>query len=179
MTQAMIKRTARTLAGLALLILAGLLLVASLVALQGANDESRRVDAIALVWTTPPAPEHLNYTVDLYRRGYAARLLLVGEDPAAVQAALVAQGLPVDVVVLAEGPGDRWDQFQHAAAVAQQQGIGSILLVDTPGTLLRSLKMARDLGLRAYSAPVPATPLDAGVVLREAAAYWRYVLFGR
>ncbi|MCG8346395.1 MAG: YdcF family protein [Chloroflexales bacterium] len=178
MTRPIIVRILHYLRVLIGMILAAWLLVCGLAIIQGQNDETRRVDAIVLVGTPPPPPAHLAYAVDLYRRGYASRFLLTGEHLPEIQNALAVQGLTPETIVLAEASGSRTAQLQQAADIARSEGIESILIVDKPNTLLLSLKVMHDLGLNAYGAPIPATPIDISAVLREGVDYWAYVLLG-
>ena len=68
------------------------------------------------------------------------------------------------------------------ASVARANGINSVLLVSDPFHMLRSLKMARDLGLAAYGSPTRTSPIsvnwaeEARYIVRESWAYLVYLV---
>ncbi len=159
------------------LALGAILIVCGLVLVQGRNDETRRVDALVLMPHVALTPEQVNYAVDLYRRGYAARLILAGTQLEQAQATLQAQGLAEEIIIPIAGAASNWRNMQQIAATAREQGIQSVLLVDEPAALLLRLKMARDLGLRAYGSPLPAPPPDMRSLWQAGIDYWGYVLF--
>jgi uncharacterized SAM-binding protein YcdF (DUF218 family) len=72
--------------------------------------------------------------------------------------------------------------LQNAAALARANGINSVLLVSDPFHMLRSLKMARDLGLAAYGSPTRTSPIsvnwaeEARYIVRESWAYLVYLV---
>lgn len=160
------------------LTLAALALVSLLTILQGHRDETQRVAAIVVISAAAAPQAHLDYALELYKRGYASHLLLAGSQLAELRTALLRRGVPEAALFLTEETSERRLQMRSIASLARAQGFTSILVVNDPDQLLLDLKMASDLGLRAYGAPDPNIPLEAGRVLQSSLDYWRYVLFG-
>ncbi|MEI8167605.1 MAG: hypothetical protein WCG26_14580 [Chloroflexales bacterium] len=158
-------------------VLAALALGMLAAGMQAGRDEARSVD-LALVVTPAVPPESLaDHTFELYRRGYAPRVVVTGEGREGLKAQLVTRGVPETQVTLgAEPPG--MAALQTITRAVYARGETSLLLVTTPEETLTALKIARDQGLRAYGSPVPGVAPD---VLRLALAsvhYWQYALSG-
>lgn len=185
-----------------LLVLLGLVCV--LIIVQGRRDEALQVGGgrvgAALVlgaaqWNGDPSPvlrARLDHALDLYRRGQVRQIILTGgtgpgdtiSEAAAGKQYLIDQGLTADVLLLEDRGTTTWESLQNAVPLARANRIGAVMLVSDPFHMLRSIKMARDLGLIAYGSPTRSSPIAAGsaeetrAVLREAWAYLVY-LFAR
>jgi uncharacterized SAM-binding protein YcdF (DUF218 family) len=186
----------------ALLVLLGL--VCALIVAQGRRDEAQQVGAgqvgAALVlgaaqWNGDPSPvlrARLDHALDLYRRGQVRQIILTGgvgsgdttSEAAAGKQYLIDRGMTADALLLEEQGTTTWESLRNAVPLAHTNRIGAVLLVSDPFHMLRSIKMARDLGLIAYGSPTPSSPIAAGsaeetrYILREAWAYMVY-LFAR
>lgn len=168
----------RTTGVLFLLMFVALVLVALLTVIQAKRDETQQVDAI-VVLNTGSFPElTLNHALELYRRGYAARLLLTGTQVAEMHAILISQGVPEVALLVADESSQRTARMRKARTLAQAEGVNSVLLVGEPEQLLLDLKMAHDMGLNAYGAPDPDVPLDMQRVVQSSLDYWQYILMG-
>lgn len=152
--------------------------VCTLVVLQGQRDEQQRVDVIVVLPYNQPDRAHLDYALELYRRGYAPRLLLTGTNVADMQANLVSRGVPEAALLTLPETDDEFVRMQDVADLLHAQGIHSTLLVNEPENMLLDLKMMRDLGLSAYGSPLPDDPVDAQRVFQASLNYWQYVLLG-
>jgi uncharacterized SAM-binding protein YcdF (DUF218 family) len=185
-----------------LLVLLGLVCV--LIIVQGRRDEALQVGGgrvgAALVlgaaqWNGDPSPvlrARLDHALDLYRRGQVRQIILTGgtgpgdtiSEAAAGKQYLIDQGLTADVLLLEDRGTTTWESLQNAVPLARANRIGAVMLVSDPFHMLRSIKMARDLGLIAYGSPTRTSPIATGsaeearYVLREAWAYLVY-LFAR
>lgn len=167
---------ARRLLGLlALLAALGVGLVALATGMQAQRDEARRSDLLLVAAPAVPAEAFISHTFELYRRGYAPRLLVAGSGRRQLLDALGARGLPAEAMADAEGENLRPEQV--AALQAGQAEQASALVVAQPEELLLTMKIARDMGLRAYGSPPPGRPIDPLALLRASGEYWRYVLF--
>ena len=97
---------------------------------------------------------------------------------------LIDHGMTADALLLEEQGTNTWESLRNAVPLARANRIGAVLLVSDPFHMLRSIKMARDLGLIAYGSPTRSSPIAAGsaeetrYILREAWAYMVY-LFAR
>ena len=186
----------------ALLVLLGL--VCALIVGQGRRDEAQQVGAgqvgAALVlgaaqWNGDPSPvlrARLDHALELYRRGQVRQIILTGgvgsgdttSEAAAGKQYLIDRGMTADALLLEEQGTTTWESLRNAAPLARTNRIGAVLLVSDPFHMLRSIKMARDLGLIAYGSPTRSSPISAGsaeetrYILREAWAYMVY-LFAR
>jgi uncharacterized SAM-binding protein YcdF (DUF218 family) len=185
-----------------LLVLLGLVCV--LIVIQGRRDEAQQVGAgqvgAALVlgaaqWNGDPSPvlrARLDHALELYRRGQVRQIILTGgvgagdttSEAAAGKQYLIDRGMTADALLLEEQGTNTWESLHNAVPLARANRIGAVLLVSDPFHMLRSIKMARDLGLIAYGSPTRSSPIAAGSaeemrsVLREAWAYMLY-LFAR
>jgi uncharacterized SAM-binding protein YcdF (DUF218 family) len=154
--------------------------VCSLVVLQGGRDETRGADAIVVLYPTASAAAnaHLEQALDLYQRGLASHVVLVGDNTLATQEVLLGQEIPETAILLEEAAGGRHTRMQAIANLLYRQGLRSVLLVDEPASMLLDLKMARDLGLTAYGSPISTETDGPGQVMQAGLEYWQYVLLG-
>lgn len=162
----------------ALLLIVGLWaggVTAAAVAIQAQSDETRGADLLLLITPAIPSNALIEHSLDLYRRGYGAQVALVGPGRAQAQANLLARGIPATALAdLTAGASPA-----EALGAARQAGAESLLVVSAPADQLLSLKIAHDLGLRAYGSPLPGAELAPLDTLRATLSYWRYALAGR
>jgi len=187
----------RSLISIAVSVAALGVLVCGLIVLQGQRDEARQSGAAIVLgaaqWNGDPSPvlrARLDHALDLYRRGLVSRIILTGgvgrgdrlSEAAASKQYLIEQRLPAEALLLDERSTTTWENLQNAAALARANGINSVLLVSDPFHMLRSLKMARDLGLAAYGSPTRTSPIsvnwaeEARYIVRESWAYLVYLV---
>ena len=185
------------LAGISAALLAAL--VGALIVVQGQRDEARDSGAAVVLgaaqWNGDPSPvlqARLDHALDLYHRGVVKHIILTGgigagdqlSEAAAGKQYLLDRQLSTEVLLLDERSMTTWENLQNAADLARANGIDTVLLVSDPFHMLRSLKMARDLGLSAYGSPTRSSPIsgnraeEAHYVVREIWAYLVY-LFAR
>ncbi len=170
-------------------------LICVLIVLQGRRDETQPAGAAVVLgaaqWNGTPSPvlrARLDHALDLYRRGTVSRIILTGgvgagdntSEASASRDYLVQQGVATTTLLLEQQGTTTWESMQNATALARSNGVNSVLLVSDSYHMLRSLKMAHDLGLNAYASPIrPANSIEsldeAQHVLREAGAYLVYV----
>jgi uncharacterized SAM-binding protein YcdF (DUF218 family) len=176
-------------------LLALVALVCLLIVLQGRRDDARTADAAIVLgaaqWNGTPSPvlgARLDHALELYRRGYVSHIILTGgvgpgdttSEAAAGKQYLMARGLPAEALLLDEQGATTWESLRASAVLVRTHGIGAVVLVSDPFHMLRSLKMARDLGMVAYGSPTRTSPIsgstvaEAGYVVRES---WAYVVY--
>jgi uncharacterized SAM-binding protein YcdF (DUF218 family) len=174
-------------------------LVCGLIVVQGQRDDARDSGAAVVLgaaqWngdTSPVLRARLDHALDLYHRGVVKRIILTGgvgagdrlSEAAVGKQYLLDRQLSAEVLLLDERSTTTWENMQNAADLARANGIDTVLLVSDPFHMLRSLKMARDLGLSAYGSPTRTSPIsgdraaEARYVVREIWAYLEY-LFAR
>jgi uncharacterized SAM-binding protein YcdF (DUF218 family) len=185
------------LTGVSVVLLA--VLVCTLIVVQGQRDEARDSGAAVVLgaaqWNGDPSPvlrARLDHALDLYHRGVVKRIILTGgvgagdrlSEAAVGKQYLLDRQLSPEVLLLDERSATTWENLQNAADLARANGIDTVVLVSDPFHMLRSLKMARDLGLAAYGSPTRTSPIsgnraeEARFVVREIWAYLVY-LFAR
>src|SRR4051812_43560382 len=166
---------------IAVAVLALLGLVCGLIVAQGRRDEAQQVGSgqvgAALVlgaaqWNGDPSPvlrARLDHALDLYRRGQVRQIILTGgvgpgdttSEAATGREYLIAHGVPTDTLLLEDEGTSTWESLQNVVPLTRANRIGAVMLVSDPFHMLRSLKMAHDLHLIAYSSPTRSSPISA------------------
>jgi len=187
---------------LVLLVLFWAAYVALKVRSVGAHDERRPVDAIVVLGAgeylgspTVPFVARLDHALSLYEEGLAPLIIVSGGDPDgngymasdAGARYLEQQGLPPDAL-LTVGGDSTYENLREAKALAEWEGLETVLLVSERYHMFRSLIIAADLGMQAYGSPTtistseqtPAGRLYYSLYssLREVAAYSAYFWLG-
>lgn len=170
----------RALALLALLTFLALALVVGLVYWQGERDEVRRAEALVLLPPTMQAyASSVDYAQTLYRRGQAPTLIVAAEEGSELHTLAQQSTIDDEDLLLAEAAAEsRAAHLRAVAEVANQEGIQTVLLVSHPDQLLLDLKIAGDVGLAAYGAPLPGSERTFPAMVQASLDYWRYVLLG-
>lgn len=156
-----------------LLTLLGMAVAAT--AIQAGRDETRHVDVMLVLAPEIPPQALVTQTLEIYRRGYAAQVLLVGLGQSQVRSQLIDQGVPADAIGMAPPAPSTSGWLSGAVAMA---GDGAALVVADPADLMIALKLAQDHGLSAYGAPPPGIALSPVSLLSAGLRYWGYVLSG-
>lgn len=170
---------------LLLLVATALTLGCGLVVVQAQQRTIHRADAIVIVCSPDLAKSanraHIEYAFNLYNQGYALRIIVVGvgDSPRLVRDMLVERKVPEQAIFTVEGSHSQHKTIRSVALLAHRQRMYSLLLVDTPEAMLGNLKMARDLGMVVYAAPLPSATLTPGAIVQASLNYWGYVLFSR
>ena len=143
---------------------------------QGLHDERRPVDAILVLgaaqWNGEPSPilqARLDHALELYREGYAPRLVVTGgvgdgddySEAAVAAAYLLARRVPAEAILLEDQGRSSLESIRAAAALLHERGMWRVLLVSDPPHMLRILRMARSAGLEAYGSPAADSPVVA------------------
>lgn len=170
--------------------------VTYLVSAQSKRDETRQADAAivlgAAVWAGTPSPvlrARLDHALLLFQNKQIQRIVVTGgvgrgdnmSEAEASAEYLVSKGVPVEAILLEEQGRSTYESLKAAAVLAQDANIRRVLLVSDPFHMLRSLKMAQDLGLEAYASPTLTSPISTRpleeqfYMLREAIAYTAYL----
>lgn len=171
-----------------LLVAVGVLWVTALllVLLGGAWSQVREADAILVMgaaqYNGRPSPvlkARLDHALDLYRRGYAPRLIFTGgvghgdtlSEGEVSRRYAVDAGVP-DSVILVERRGvTSAESMGYAAALMRANGLHTALVVSDSYHMMRLDVLARRSGIRPWRAPTPAAPID-----RTRGTRWHYVL---
>ena len=168
---------------------------------QGATDErGRPVDAIVVLgaahYGNEPSPvfaARIDHAVELWLQGVAPYLVVTGgRAPGDTTAeADVAQeyaedrGVPADAILAERTGRDTAESLENVAAIMRARGLRSALFVSDRTHMLRVLRIAADLGIRAYGSPTATSPSDldptarAEATIHELGALALYLVTGR
>lgn len=137
------------------------------------TDAARRADVIVVlgcqVWPgerpSPALAARTRHGIDLYRSGYAPRMILsggVGTYPPAeaevMRRMAVTAGVPQDALVIDDTAHSTEDSMRTIKQLMNSHGWKTALIVSDPFHLLRSETMARDLSIEAYGSPASDSP---------------------
>jgi uncharacterized SAM-binding protein YcdF (DUF218 family) len=140
----------------------------------GRTDERQPVDMIVVLGAAQydgrPSPvfrARLQHALELYEEGVAPRIVTVGGAAAgdafteaqAGEQWLVENGVPGQALLPVDEGRDTFESFEAVAAVAEQRGWRSAVLVSDPWHSLRSRTMAGDVGLDATTSPTKRGPV--------------------
>ncbi|MDT3440918.1 MULTISPECIES: YdcF family protein [unclassified Pseudofrankia] len=166
----------------------------------GSQDHRPRSDALVVLGASqyngrPSAvfAARLDHAAELYRAGVAPLVITVGGripgDPfseAGVGASyLVKQGVPASAVLAVPEGRDTLQSLVAVAGEMNTRSLRSAVVVTDRWHCLRSVAMARDLGLKATTSPTRTGPANRGwdtqarYIVREAIGYRFYQLFHR
>lgn len=170
--------------------------VTYLVSAQSKRDETRQADAAivlgAAVWAGTPSPvlrARLDHSLLLFQNKQVTRIVVTGgvgrgdnmSEAEASAEYLISKGVPAEAILLEQQGRSTYESLSAAAVLAKDANITRVLLVSDPFHMLRSLKMAQDLGLEAYASPTLTSPISTRpleeqfYMLREAIAYTAYL----
>ncbi|MEJ2861670.1 YdcF family protein [Actinomycetospora flava] len=140
----------------------------------GRVDERQPVDMIVVLGAAQydgrPSPvfrARLQHALELYEEGVAPRIITVGgaadgdafTEAQAGEQWLVENGVPGQALLPVDEGRDTYESFEAVAAVAEQRGWTSAVLVSDPWHSLRSRTMADDVGLDATTSPTKRGPV--------------------
>lgn len=173
------RNAGRYLAGLTLL---GLLVAGGIVLRTvqvGARDDRNPVDAIVVLgaaqYNGRPSPvfqARLDHAKELFDAGVAREVVTVGgnqagdrtTEGASGRAYLQGKGIAAAALTAVPTGDDTLESLRAAAAVFEQRGWHSVVLVTDPAHAFRSSVMAADLGLRVTESSVQQGPATASDV---------------
>ncbi len=159
-----------------LVLVACLILVASLIALQiyayGNNSANVKADAAivlgAALWgqnLSPVFRERVNHAIDLYRSRKVRKIIFTGgqgsrnepTESAAARHYAIQNGVALEDILIEEKSHNTYENLFYAKQVADAQGLKTVLIVSDPLHMKRAVVMAKDIGLVAYPSPTTST----------------------
>ncbi|WP_315790219.1 YdcF family protein [Fischerella sp. JS2] len=169
-----IKRKWLSLVLLALLsaFLLGITSTALSIYLYGSRSDNIKADAAivlgAAVWGEEPSPvfrERINHAIDLYKNRDVHTIIFtggVGESNEPAEGIVgknyaVAQGVKASDILVETQSRTTYQNLKNAQSVAAAYPLTKFLIVSDPLHMKRSVLMAKDLGMDAYSSPTPTT----------------------
>lgn len=158
---------------LCLLFLLWLLGVAAWIIWVGDRDQAAPADAIivlgAAAYDAKPSPvfeERIRHGLDLYKQGFAPKLIFTGgfggararfsESQVARRYAL-KQGIPADAILIETQSRTTRQNLEEARQLMAQQGMHKVILVSDPLHMARALRLSKELGIDALASSTPST----------------------
>lgn len=114
---------------------------------------------------SPVFRERINHGIWLYENGYVDKLLLTGgygdgnehSDAYVAKMYAEAQGIPTQDILLEEQSTITQENIENAKMMMDENSYHTAILVSDPLHMKRSMLMAKDYGIEAYSSPTPTT----------------------
>ncbi|MDQ0286190.1 uncharacterized SAM-binding protein YcdF (DUF218 family) [Desulfofundulus luciae] len=152
----------------------------------GRKTQPQKADVIivlgAAVWPNGPSPalfERITLAERLYRQGYARAIITTGgvghlnptPEGTAAKQTIIALGIPADIVYAEVCSRNTRENLMGALKIMREHGWNSAIIVTHDFHLLRAMKEAHRLGIKAYGAGVHETAMfRPPMVFREAMA---------
>jgi uncharacterized SAM-binding protein YcdF (DUF218 family) len=142
---------------------------------QAVIDEAQQADAIVVLgaaqYNGRPSPvlkARLDHAFELYKQGYAHAIITTGSygpDPNFSEAHvstkyLVEHGIDVSTIITEQGSGSTHDSIEASAGLMHAKGWKTALVVSDGFHLFRLKRMFQDQGIRAYTSPAMASPIE-------------------
>ena len=148
------------------------LALAAVIVHDAKTDEIREADCIIVLgagtWDGEVSPvfrERLVHAVELYRAGYAPKIILTGgldprntvTDAEAARRWITVEGIPEEDVFTEEESRYTHENFLYARWIMERKGMKTALVVSDPLHMKRAMLCARDFGVEGYASPTPTT----------------------
>ena len=159
--------------------LAGLLVLVAYaiyrITVQGGLDEARPADAIVVLGAAQFNGEpstifeaRLQHAVDLWKQGLAPYFVVTGgklpadrtTEAATARAFAIAHGVPEEAILGEYVGRNTLESLEGVTSILAQHGLHSAVFVSDETHMLRVLRMASDLGIRAWGSPTRTSPSD-------------------
>lgn len=122
----------------------------------------------AAVWDDEPSPvlkERINHAIWLYDNGYVEKIIFTGGKGELTERSeadvskryAIRQHVSVKDILTEEQSEITEENLANAHVIAKQNDLKTFTIVSDPLHMKRSLVMAHDLGMDAYSSPTPST----------------------
>ena len=142
---------------------------------------------------SPVFRARLDHAIALWREGRAPLLVMTGggrEGDRTTEAATardyaIGQGVPAASIRMEDEGRSTLESLRAVATILEAESLESAVFVSDRSHMLRVMRMARDLGIKAYGSPAPDSPMDATIgrrvdaTLHELEALAWYALVGR
>jgi uncharacterized SAM-binding protein YcdF (DUF218 family) len=150
------------------------------------RDTARPASAIVVLgaaqYVGRPSPvlkARIDHAIDLWRKGYAPRIIFTGgfgdhdttSEAAVGQRYAIDRGVPPRDILIENSGRTTAESLQHVAFLMEAEPTRDIILVSDPFHMLRLSVLARRFGMTPYTSPTRTSPISLN--RREA---WKYAL---
>ena len=166
------KTIAKILIGVAVLTVLYIVANAVSICTFGMQDEKCRSDTAIVLGAaaygeevSPVYRERLNHAITLYNDGYVEKVIVTGgvgkgqstSDAYAAKKYLISQGIPSDDILTEDTSTITQENLINSKKIMDANGYKSAIIVSDPLHMKRSLLLAKDAGLTAFSSPTPTS----------------------
>ena len=138
----------------------------------GKTDEKQSADVIIVLGAaasddgvSPVYRERINHAIWLYENNYADYIITTGgiaegnikSDAEIAKEYIVTCGIPASKVFTENKSSITEENLKYAKEIMKKENFSSCIIVSDPLHMKRSMLMAKDFGLEAYSSPTPTT----------------------
>lgn len=138
----------------------------------GLKDQKCRADAAIILGAStsngkvsPVYQERINHGIELYREGYVDKLIVTGgvgkenteSDAYAAKQYAVLQGIPEEDIITEDTSTITQENLENAKVIMDQYHYSTAVIVSDPLHMRRSMLLAEDAGIQAYSSPTPTS----------------------
>ena len=152
-------------------------------------DETTNADAAivlgASVWNNKPSPvfqERINHGIWLYQNGFVNYLIFTGgvgkesniSESSVAKNYAINKGIPNENIFIEEKSKITFENILYANNIIKNNNLNNVIIVSDPMHMKRSITMANDFNLNAYSSPTPTTQY---ISFKTKASFLFYELF--
>jgi uncharacterized SAM-binding protein YcdF (DUF218 family) len=138
----------------------------------GAIDQATRVDCIIVLGSAiednKPSPvfeQRIQHGIQLFQNGFSPTIIFTGgigdgerySESRVAQQYAIEKGIPSSQIFIEEQSRTTQQNLAEAHGIMKQKHFKSAILVSDPLHMKRSLMMAQDLGMTAFSSPTPTS----------------------
>lgn len=138
----------------------------------GTVDQATQADCIIVLGSaidhdrpSPVFEQRIQHGIQLYQKGFATTLIFTGgigngerySESRVAQNYAIEKGIPTSQILIEEQSRTTQQNLAQAQAIMQQKQFKSAIIVSDPLHMKRSILMAQDLGMMAFSSPTPTS----------------------
>ncbi len=114
---------------------------------------------------SPVYQERINHAIDLYFEGYVQKIIMTGgkakgnnvSDAYAAKQYALTKGVPNEDILIEEKSTITQENLYNANIIMKDNNMSNAIIVSDPLHMKRSMMLAKDIGIKAYSSPTPTT----------------------
>jgi uncharacterized SAM-binding protein YcdF (DUF218 family) len=114
---------------------------------------------------SPVYKERINHAIDLYVDGYVKKIIMTGakakdnsvSDANAAKQYAINKGVLAEDILIEEKSTITQENLSNAKIIMNKNDMKTAIIVSDPLHMKRSMLLAKDVGIKAYSSPTPTT----------------------